>query len=135
MMEDKSWMIDMKAEILRRAQEPSDDEEEESEYDAYGEKIVRKKRPEPFEDDAWDGPDDGLTHVTVAGDGEAADESDGQDDTVGTSPGGTVSSLTTIISRHSTSIRSKQFSNWHISRIRSCSIVMPQQGDLRSGLN
>jgi hypothetical protein len=43
MMQDKSWMIDMKAEIMRRAQEPSDDEEEEVEYDAYGEKIVRKK--------------------------------------------------------------------------------------------
>ena len=36
MMQDKSWVIDMKAEIMRRAQEPPDDEEEEAEYDAYG---------------------------------------------------------------------------------------------------
>ena len=83
MIQDKSWMIDMKAEIMRRAQEPSDDEEEEAEYDAYGEKIVRKKRLEPFEDDAWDGLDEGLTSVRVAGDGEADEESDGQEDTVG----------------------------------------------------
>ena len=83
-MQDKSWMIDMKAEIMRRAQEPSDDEEEDAEYDVYGEKIVRKKRVEPFEDDAWDGLDEGLTKVKVAGDGEATDESDGQEDTVST---------------------------------------------------
>lgn len=77
-------MIDMKAEIMRRAQEPSDDEEEEAEYDAYGEKRVRKKRVEPTEDDAWDGLDEGLTKVKVAGDGEATDESDIQEDTVRT---------------------------------------------------
>ena len=84
MMQDKSWMIDMKAEIMRRAQEPSDDETEEAEYDAYGERIVRKQRVEPFEDDAWDGLDEGLAKVKVAGDGEATDESDGQEDTVST---------------------------------------------------
>lgn len=83
-------MIDMKAEIMRRAQEPSDDEEEEAEYDAYGEKVVRKKRPEPFEDDVWDGLDEGLASVKVAGDGEADDESDDQEDTVGTPSDDTV---------------------------------------------
>jgi len=96
MIQDKSWMIDMKAEIIRRAQEPSDDEEEEAEYDAYGKKIVRKKRLEPFEDDAWDGLDEGLTSVRVAGDGEADDESDGQEDTVGSPSDCTVSSFTII---------------------------------------
>ena len=103
-------MIDMKAEIMRRAQEPSDDEEEEAEYDAFGEKVVRKKRLEPFDDDAWDGLDEGLTSVKVAGDGEADDESDGQEDTVGTPSGGTVIAHNGI-SRHGRPIRSRQSSN------------------------
>ena len=132
-MQDKSWMIDMKAEIMRRAQEPSDEEEEEAEYDAYGERIVRKKRLEPFEDGAWDGLDDGLTKVKVAGDGEATDESDGHEDTVGAPSSGSTTLI--IISRHSKPIRSRQFSNWHISRIQNCSIVMLQRDDLHSALN
>jgi hypothetical protein len=61
---------------------------------------------EPFEDDAWDGLDEGLTSVKVAGDGEAADESDGQEDTVSTPSDGTVPPLTMGISRHSKPIRS-----------------------------
>ena len=111
MVQDKSWMIDMKAEIMRRAQEPSDDEEEEDEYDAYGEKIVRKKRLVSFEDDAWDGLDEGLTSVKVAGDGEALDESDGQEDTVSTPSDGTMSSLRMATSRHSKPIRFRQSLN------------------------
>ena len=134
MMQNKSWMIDMKAEIMRRAQEPSDDEEEEAEYDAFGEKVVRKKRLEPFEDDAWDGLDEGLTSVKVAGDGEANDESDGQEDTVGTPSAGTVITHNDI-GRHSKPTRSRQSSNWCTSRTPSCSIVMRQQGGLRSAQN
>lgn len=103
-------MIDMKAEIMRRAQEPSDDEEEEAEYDAFGEKVVRKKRLEPFDDDAWDVLDEGLTSVKVAGDGEADDESDGQEHTVGTPSGGTIIAHNGI-SRHGKQIRSRQSSN------------------------
>ena len=135
MLQDKSWMIDMKAEIMRRAQEPSDDEEEEAEYDAYGEKIVRKKRLVPFEDDVWDGLDDGLTKVSVAGDGEVTDESDGQEDTVGTPPDRTVPLFTTITSRHSKLTRSRHSSSRRISGIQSCSLVMPQPDDLRSAPN
>ena len=100
-------MIDVKADILRRAQEPSDDEEEEAEYDAYGEKIVRKKRLEPFDNDDWDGLDEGLTSVRVAG---ADDESDGQEDIVGTPSGGIVIAYDSN-SRHSKPIRSRQSSN------------------------
>ena len=107
LMQDKSWMIDMKAEILRRAQEPSDDEEEEAEYDAFGEKIVRKKRLEAFDDDDWDGLDDGLTSMRVAG---ADDESDGQEDTVGTPSCGIVITYNGI-NRHGKPIRSRQSSN------------------------
>ena len=127
-MQDKSWMIEMKAEILRRAQEPSDDEEEEAEYDAFGEKIVRKKRLEPFDDDDWDGLDDGLTSVRVAG---ADDESDDQEDTVGT-PSGGIYIAHGGISRHCKPIRSRQSSNSRTSRIPSCLTVMQQQGDLRN---
>ena len=134
-LQDKSWMIGMKAEIMRRAQEPSDDEETEAEYDAYGEMIVRKKRPMLFEDDVWDGLDDGLTKVSVAGDGEATDESDELEDTVGTPPGRTMSLFTTIISRHSKLTRSRHSSNRRISGIQSCSLVMPQPDGLRSGPN
>jgi hypothetical protein len=128
-MQDKSWMIDMKAEIMRRAQEPSDDEEEEAEYNAYGEKTVRKKRLEPFEDDAWDGLDGGLTSVKVpAGDGEADDESDHQEDTVGYLIRQALVSSLTIVIRHNKTIRSRsksrQSSNWRTLRIPSCSIVM-----------
>ena len=135
MLQDKSWMIDKKAEIMRRAQEPSDDEEEEAEYDAYGEKIVRKKRPVPFEDDVWDGLDDGLTKVSVAGDGEVTDESNGQEDAVGTPPDRTVPLFTTITSRHSELTQFRHSSNRRISGIQSCSLVMPQPDDLRSAPN
>src|SRR5258708_8675557 len=105
MMQDKSWMVEMKAEILRRAQEPSDDEEEEAKYDAHGEKIVKRHRPEPFEDDAWDGVDDGLTSVKVVGDGEATDESEGQEDTVCIQSGGTVLLLTIMQEQRSDPIQ------------------------------
>ena len=136
MLHDKSWMIDMKAEIICRAQEPSDDEEEEeAEYEAYGEKIVKKKRPVPFEDNVWDAPDDSLTKVSVAGDGEATDESDGLEDTMGTPPGRTMSLFTTIISRHNKLTRSRHSSSRRISGIHSCSLVMSQQDDLRGALN
>jgi len=62
---------------------------------------VRKKRPVPFEADVWDGLNDGLTKVSVTGDGGTPDESDGLEGTVAATPGRTMSLFTTIISRYS----------------------------------
>lgn len=61
----------MKADILRRAAELSDSEEEEVEIDEYGKKV----RIAAFED----GDDDLDNNVKVAGDGEATSDDEDAD--------------------------------------------------------
>lgn len=70
-MGDKSFIEQVKADILRRAAELSDSEEEEVEIDEYGKKV----RIAAFAEE-----DDGLdNNVRVAGDGEATSDDEDTD--------------------------------------------------------
>jgi hypothetical protein len=72
-MKDKSWLNDMKAEILRRATARSDDEDE---YAVIG--GPSRRRFVPVDENDFDDFDESLGDVSVAGDGET---SDGENDT------------------------------------------------------
>lgn len=70
-MGDKSFIDQVKADILRRAAELSDSEEEEVEIDEYGKKV----RIAAFEEE-----DDELdNNIKVAGDGEATSDDEDAD--------------------------------------------------------
>ena len=71
MIQDRTWIQDMKAEIMRRAEATSDDEEEEAERRRGG----RKTPYEYDDDDQFDDLDDSVGNISVAGDGEDSDES------------------------------------------------------------
>lgn len=76
MMQDKSWIQEMKAEIMRRAEATSDDEEE------MDRQRGSRKTPYEYEDDdQFDELDDSVGNVSVAGDGEESDASDDEPDT------------------------------------------------------
>lgn len=63
----------MKAEILRRAETNSDDEEE-------GYPTSKRPRTVPFEDEDFDEVEESIGDVSVIGDGEASEESDEEDE-------------------------------------------------------
>lgn len=65
MMQDKTWLQEMKAEILRRAEANAEEEEEEARY--Y---RSRGKRFIPVEEGEFD--DDDEAGISVVGDGEAS---------------------------------------------------------------
>ncbi|PVG01387.1 hypothetical protein CPB86DRAFT_699467 [Serendipita vermifera] len=73
LMRDKSWLNDMKAEILRRAEARSDEEDE---YMATG--GPGRRRFVPVDENDFDDFDESTGDVSVAGDGEI---SDGENDT------------------------------------------------------
>jgi hypothetical protein len=71
----------MKAEILRRAEANSDEDEEGGDQRGRYPSTYRPKNV-PFEEDEddLDGLDESIGDVSVAGDGEGSEESDGEDE-------------------------------------------------------
>jgi activating signal cointegrator complex subunit 2 len=68
-MQDRTWLQEMKAEIIRRAEADSGDEEEEPRY------RTERRRMIPVEDD-FDEFEDSVGNVSVAGDGEGTGSED-----------------------------------------------------------
>lgn len=68
LMQDKTWLQEMKAEIMRRA-EASSDEEEDVRYRREARRTI------PLDDDFEDF-DDSVGDVSVAGDGEVSSSDD-----------------------------------------------------------